>query len=473
MPKFGKIETGFHGLFLIETSCFQDERGYFSELFQREQFKMMGIEDTFVQENISCSKRGVLRGLHYQENPTQGKLIRVVKGFIYDVVVDLREDSSSYGKWFGITLCEDDFKWLWIPKGFAHGFLSLEENTTIQYFCTEYYTSESERGILWSDSRLGIDWKLKEFGFLEKELILSEKDKRQSSFLETKRKKETEKILILGANGKLGQEFQRFFQRKTVEYIATDYKNLDITREEDSKYFMHNNNVSIVVNCAAYNDVDRAEENRDSCRRINAEAIGIWKQLCQEKNIPFLSFSTDFVFDGEKETPYVETDQVKALSAYGISKYVGENIALDYQKSLLIRTSSLFGRGGDNFCKRVIDWSKEKSELYIVEDQISSPTYTKHLVECTWELLKKECYGLYHISSSGEASKYEQAEYILSCIAWKGKLHRAKTEDFFLLARRPKYSKLDSTKMEFALMKKMPHWKLAIREYLEELGELS
>ena len=139
---------------------------------------------------------------------------------------------------------------------------------------------------------------------------------------------------------------------------------------------------------------------------------------------------------------------------------------------MVIRTSWLFGSEGKNFCSQILEWAEEKKELYVVQDQVSAPTYTKHLVEFSWELLEKEYFGLYHLSNSGEASKFEQVKYLLSFIAWEGKINKTTTENLSPLAKRPKYSKLDSKKAEFALLKKMPHWKIAIQEYLQERGVL-
>lgn len=472
MNHFQKIETGIQDLFLIEYFSYQDQRGSFSELYREGIFQKFGIEKSFVQKNQSCSKRGVLRGLHIQTENFQGKLLQVLKGKIYDVVVDLRRESPSYGKYYSILLSSEKKLLLWIPEGFAHGFLSLEEETIVQYFCTDYYTPENERGILWSDPTLKIDWKLNEFSLLKEELLLSEKDRKYPSFLEFEKQQNEKKILILGAEGQLGKEFQEFFRKEEIPFLATDRDTLDITQRICCKEFMKIHDISHVIDCAAYNEVDQAEQEQDVCYRINTRALELWKNLCEEKKIPFLTFSTDFVFDGKQEIPYLEVEKAKPLSTYGKTKLEGEKKALQYSKSLVIRTSWLFGKYGNNFCRKLLFEAKKKKELMIVDDQISAPTYTKHLVEFSWELFHKANYGLYHISNDGETSKYDQAKFILEKISWSGKLLRAKTENFGNAAQRPKYSKLDSRKTEFILQKKIPHWKIAIQEYLREIGEL-
>lgn len=182
----GKIKVtqdcnGIQGLKIIEPEIFWDERGYFMETYQAEEFKKAGIFDTFVQDNQSASKRGVLRGLHFQIRYPQDKLVRVIRGEVLDVAVDLREDSKTFGSWFGVILSEENKKQFFIPKGFAHGFLVLSEQAEFCYKVTDFYHPNDEGGISWNDRELGIDW----FGtkkITEKEIILSEKDKKWESF---------------------------------------------------------------------------------------------------------------------------------------------------------------------------------------------------------------------------------------------------------------------------------------------------
>jgi dTDP-4-dehydrorhamnose 3,5-epimerase len=155
-----KIElTNISDLFLIHPDVFPDDRGYFFESFQKDKFSKSGIDADFVQDNESMSAKGVLRGLHFQSPPyAQGKLVRVVMGSALDVAVDLRRNSKTYGKWESVILSAENKTMLWIPEGFAHGFLTLEDNTIFQYKCTNYYNREAESGIIWNDPDLNIDW---------------------------------------------------------------------------------------------------------------------------------------------------------------------------------------------------------------------------------------------------------------------------------------------------------------------------
>ena len=148
-----------------------------------------------------------------------------------------------------------------------------------------------------------------------------------------------------------------------------------------------------------------------------------------------------------------------------------EKILKEYKKVLVIRTSWLFGIGGNNFNKQIINWSKLRDSLNIVDDQVSAPTYSADLAKFSWKLIQTEKYGLYHITNNGEASKYDQAKYVLEKIGWKGKLNRAKTKDFNLPAKRPKYSKLSSAKVEKLLGEKIPTWQSGIDRFLLEMKE--
>ncbi len=164
------IETKIEGLIIIKPDVFRDERGYFYESYNRGKFEKADLEIDFVQDNESQSQKGVLRGLHFQKPPyAQGKLVRVVKGAVLDVAVDLRPGSKTYGQWESVELTEDNKLLYWIPAGFAHGFVTLERNTIFSYKCTNVYNKESEGSLLWNDPTLNIDWGVKN-------PILSEKD---------------------------------------------------------------------------------------------------------------------------------------------------------------------------------------------------------------------------------------------------------------------------------------------------------
>ena len=181
MGKIRETTSEIEGIYVIEPTVFKDERGYFMETYNQNDFKEAGLNMTFVQDNQSMSVKGVLRGLHFQKQYPQGKLVRAVRGTVFDVAVDLRSDSKTYGKWFGVTLSAENKKQFYIPEGFAHGFLVLSDEAEFAYKCTDFYHPGDEGGLLWSDPEIGVEWPI-EPGM---ELIISEKDKKWSGLKDT------------------------------------------------------------------------------------------------------------------------------------------------------------------------------------------------------------------------------------------------------------------------------------------------
>ena len=174
MGKITVTPCDIEGLYVIEPTVFKDERGYFVETYNQNDMKEAGLDMVFVQDNQSMSTRGVLRGLHFQKQFPQGKLVRVVRGKVFDVAVDLRSDSKTYGKWFGVELSAENMKQFYIPEGFAHGFLVLSDEAEFCYKCTDFYHPGDEGGLAWNDPEIGVEWPLEE----GVDLIISEKDQK-------------------------------------------------------------------------------------------------------------------------------------------------------------------------------------------------------------------------------------------------------------------------------------------------------
>ena len=168
------ITTNLPGVIVIEPKVYVDKRGFFLETFREDVLLQAGINAHFVQDNHTRSSQGVLRGLHYQMTQTQGKLVRVAAGSVFDVVVDVRSSSPTFGQWYGTELNEDNIKMIYVPPGFAHGFVVLSETADFIYKCTDYYHPESEQGIAWDDPDLNIDWSIAE---IAEKISLSDKDK--------------------------------------------------------------------------------------------------------------------------------------------------------------------------------------------------------------------------------------------------------------------------------------------------------
>ena len=184
MGKFKKIETSIKDVYIIEPTVFGDNRGYFMETYSDAEFAEIGLNYNFVQDNQSKSSKGVLRGLHFQKENTQAKLVRCIKGEVFDVAVDLRPGSETYGKWEGVILSEENKKMFMIPRGFAHGFLVLSDEAEFTYKCDDIYNHEAEGGLAWNDKDVNIDWPIGDMKIGD--LLTSEKDAKWPSLKELK-----------------------------------------------------------------------------------------------------------------------------------------------------------------------------------------------------------------------------------------------------------------------------------------------
>lgn len=180
MGNFKFIETKIPDLYIIEPKVLGDDRGYFMESYSQKDFNEAGLMMTFVQDNESKSRKGVLRGLHFQTKHTQGKLVRVTQGEVWDVAVDLRKGSPTYGQWKGVYLSAENKRQFYVPEGFAHGFVVTSEEAVFNYKCTDFYAPEYDSGLLWNDPEVGIEWPLEGLG----DILLSEKDKKQKTLKE-------------------------------------------------------------------------------------------------------------------------------------------------------------------------------------------------------------------------------------------------------------------------------------------------
>jgi dTDP-4-dehydrorhamnose 3,5-epimerase len=186
MGKITVTECGIDGLVVIEPTIFKDNRGYFIETYHKEAYEAAGIKAEFVQDNQSMSSKGVLRGLHFQINHPQAKLVRVLSGKVFDVAVDLRKGSKTFGKWFGVELSEENQKQFFVPEGFAHGFLVLSDTAVFAYKCTDFYHPGDEGGIRWDDPEIGIEWPMIE----GTDLIIAQRDQEWGTLAEMKKLKD-------------------------------------------------------------------------------------------------------------------------------------------------------------------------------------------------------------------------------------------------------------------------------------------
>lgn len=279
-------------------------------------------------------------------------------------------------------------------------------------------------------------------------------------------------ILITGANGQLAGDFQRALKSYKHSAIALDKESLDIAdaaavSEAFSKY-----KPDIVLNCAAYNFVDKAEEDAEPAYRINASGARNLALMCGRNNALMVHYSTDYIFDGTKGDFYTEEDEPNPLNYYGRSKLLGEKFVMEHsEKFLLFRVSWVFGEGKRNFLYKLSEWAKENKVLRVVSDQVSIPTYTRDIVILTLLAVEKGLRGVYHLTSSGYASRYEVARYFMERLG-RDNLILPVTSDYFAsLPRRPYFSAMSNLKLSKALGINIPDWKLGINRYIESAFE--
>ena len=280
-------------------------------------------------------------------------------------------------------------------------------------------------------------------------------------------------ILVIGANGMLGHDLMKVLEG---EVRGLDLPDIDITSLESVRRILLTLKPEIIINAAAYTDVDGCETNAEQAMEVNGEGVGLLALTAREIGAKLVQISTDYVFDGRKGAPYLEDDPVGPLSAYGRSKLAGERaiIASGLERHFILRTSWLYGPHGRNFVETIIRLAREREELRIVADQIGTPTYTGDLAEAIFGLLKLSDHGIYHFSNSGQCSWYEFAKEIVSQMRGRGASLRIKnlepirTEEYPLPARRPAYSVFSKDKYLRATGADIPGWEASLSRYLEE-----
>ncbi|MEN3186576.1 MAG: dTDP-4-dehydrorhamnose reductase [Atribacterota bacterium] len=274
------------------------------------------------------------------------------------------------------------------------------------------------------------------------------------------------KIVIVGSGGQLGNEFQKFLKGQENVY-AFSRQELDVTDAEEVFATLHSIEPDVVVNCAAYTRVDQAEREKDLCHRINVLGARNVAWAAYRIRAKVVYFSTDYVFDGEHAIPYTELDEPCPLSVYGWSKLWGEYFTRSCNPNhLVVRTSWLYGEMGHNFVKTVVRLAREKGKLKVVDDQHGVPTWTKDLVQQTFELLVRDRVGLYHCASLGQTSWFHVSQIIIQVLGLSAEVFPISTEEYGALARRPKYSVLSNYFLELEGLNHMRFWEEALREFL-------
>lgn len=267
------------------------------------------------------------------------------------------------------------------------------------------------------------------------------------------------KVLVTGAKGMLGQDLCPILEDNGYDVIETDIHNLDITNLENVTNIINNETPEIIIHCAAYTNVDKAEEDLENARKINVLGTENLAKICGEKDITLIYISTDYVFDGEANTPYLPNSKTNPINNYGLTKLEGEEAVKKYCKKYYIaRTSWLYGHHGKNFVETMISIA-DKPELKVVDDQIGCPTWTVELANGIVKLIQGEEYGIYHICGSNSTSWYGFAKEIFKQINKEVNLLPCSTKEFPRPAKRPKYSVMENNKI-------CRDWKLALKDYL-------
>lgn len=282
-------------------------------------------------------------------------------------------------------------------------------------------------------------------------------------------------ILVTGANGQLGSELNDLVRIGVkLKYYFTDSFQLDITQKDKISKFVKENNINVIVNCAAYTNVDRAEEEQDLSDLINRQAVQNLAEVCDENNASLVHISTDYVFGGTKNTPYKETDATSPLGVYGSTKLAGEQAVLDADiDCLILRTSWLYSSYGNNFVKTIKRLSSEKQELRVVFDQVGTPTYALDLANFIIYIIEnnlvKSKKGIYHFSNEGVCSWYDFAREIICLSNSKCKVVPCLSDEYPTRVTRPNYSVLDKTKLRNDFNYVIPYWRESLKKCIKRI----
>ncbi len=282
-------------------------------------------------------------------------------------------------------------------------------------------------------------------------------------------------ILVTGSKGQLGSEIKVLSNDyKDIEFHFHDIDTLDLTDYKLVENFFNNYKPQFLINCAAYTAVDKAEKEKALAFRLNAEVPGSLAGLCQKFSTKLIHISTDYVFDGRNYRPYKEDDVPNPLSVYAKSKFEGENRILEFNNSIIIRTSWLYSSSGNNFVRTMLKLGKEKKELRVVYDQIGSPTYAADLADAILRIVyssinneKSYIPGIYHYSNEGVCSWFDLAVEIFRIAGIKCRVYPIESKEYPLPAKRPLYCVMNKDKIKLTYNLKIPHWKDSLDKFFK------
>lgn len=276
-------------------------------------------------------------------------------------------------------------------------------------------------------------------------------------------------ILVTGAKGQLGRCIANYLNKSHISFIGADRKEFDIIDRKQTQIFISQTRPDCVIHCSAYSNVDAAEEEQELCIKTNTEGTENIALACRKIDAKLLYISSDYVFDGEKKTPYIPEDEVNPLSVYGRSKAMGEEkVKQHLTRHFIVRTSWLFGKNSPNFVETMLCLGREKSKLAVVKDQIGSPTYTEDLVPLLIAILNSEKYGSYHVTNEGFCSWADFASEIMEISGLSCKVVPVLSREYPSKALRPKNSRLDKEKLSINGFKRLPTWQSALHRYIND-----
>ena len=477
--KSNVIATNLKDCYIIEENRFGDDRGYFTSVTSKQ---LEGLDfKKFSQKSESKSVKGTIRGLHFQKDPyCQAKVVSCTHGAVLDVVVDMRTGSPTYGQYTAVELTPENGRMLYVPRGYAHGFLALTDDATFNYMVDNEYAPRMEGGVLWNDPAINIPWDeiFAKYGI--EEPLLSDKDRDRLPLSESDvnflyRQK---KYLVTGASGQLGYDIvKELNERGETEVLALDSELMDITDREQVMKIVKAYDPDVIFHCAAWTAVDKAEETPELCEKVNVEGTRNLTDASLEVGAKIVYASTDYVFDGEKDLneAYKEHDIPNPKSVYGRTKYEGEEEVRRNPNHFITRISWVFGENGNNFVKTMLKLADRFEELKVVNDQVGSPTYTVDLAKLLVEMAETDKYGTYHVNNEGYCSWADFARYIMESNGKTTKISPVTTEEYYdgkdtsKIAYRPRNSKLDKAKLEESGFKRLPSWQDATDRFCKQL----
>jgi len=285
-------------------------------------------------------------------------------------------------------------------------------------------------------------------------------------------------ILVTGVNGQLGNEIKVLSKNYLYHFFFTDKDKLDITKKEDIEKFVKKNDIDLIINCAAYTAVDKAEEEKELADLVNHQAVKYLANLSKKNNIVLIHISTDYVFDGKNYKPYKENDKTNPKGIYGLTKLKGEEAFINSgARGIIIRTSWVYSTFGHNFVKTMLRL-KDRKELGIVFDQVGTPTYARDLAKVILEIIDKNFNKLknykaeiFHFSNEGVCSWYDFAKAIFELKKIDIKVNPIETKDYPTPAKRPYYSVLNKSKIKKEFNIEIPYWKESLKKCLKDINE--